>query len=149
MVSEFPLGTWVSFQDGDTDRVHYAKLTSAASVTGTGPYVHTLTFANHGFKTGNNMPASAKIVKVNRVEVGSTEEDVYFSAKIIGILPAGNKPIGLLIPKMRIMRGFNLAFASDNYGNMPFEFQPMDLVPTDTNYAEFLDKGPVALFSPT
>jgi len=143
----YPSGAWVSFQDAGTDRVHVAKLSAATTKTGAGPYEHTLTFANHGFKAGDDMPAGSVISVVNRVDVGSKADQPFFAAKIVSILPEGNKPIVILVPKLRITKGYNLNFATDNFGNMPFEFTPYELTSTDANYAEFLDKGLAMLLS--
>jgi hypothetical protein len=146
----FPVGSWISFQIAHTDSVHIAKISATTTVSGTAPSItHTLTFANHGVKTGMSFPTGTKINKVNRLEVGATDLNINYAAKVIGILPDGNKPVSLLIPKVRIIRGFNMSFTTDNYGNMPFEFQPMDLTVGDPFYAEFHEKGPVALFMST
>ena len=42
-----------------------------------------------------------------------------------------------MIPKLRVVRGFNLAFTTDDYANLPLEFTVYDLVPTDTFYSDF------------
>ncbi len=150
VAADFPLGSWVAIQHPTIpDAVHYVKLSSAANATGSGPFVHTLTFAGYGFKVFNDMPVGAKIQRVNRLDVGSPAEQPFLSAKIVGVLPEKQEPVTLLIPKLRVMKGFSVAFTSQNFGNMPFEFQPYDLVPTDQFYAEFAQRGPVALFSPT
>lgn len=150
VTAEFPAGAWVSIQDPtNTDNVHYVKLSAAATKTGTAPTItHTLTFANFGFKTGNNMPLGAKVQRVNRTDVGSKTEQPFLACKVIGILPERNEPVGFLMPKVRITRGFNVAFTTDNFANMPFQIQPYDLVATDPFYSEF-GAAPVAMYSPT
>lgn len=138
-----PINAWIALQDGTSDHVHYALLTVATSVTGTGPYLHTVTFANQGLKTGNNflVASGSTISIVNRMDLGSPEDQLYYSAKIVTILPEADQPIGILLPKVRIIKGFSAMFATDHYGMMPFELQPLSLIPSDIFYATFQGKG--------
>lgn len=147
--SSFPVGAWISIQDPSLpDTVHYAKLTDS-TVTGAGPFTHTLTFANHGLKDANNFPVNSKIQRVNLVPVGSTDAQPFLAMKVVGLLPEKNEPVGLLLPKVRITRGFTVAFTTENFGNMPFQFQPYELVSTDPFYSQFASVGPAKLFAPT
>lgn len=83
-----------------------------------------------------DIPLGAVVKKVNVIPVGSKDEQPYFAAKIAGVLVSGEKVV-IEIPKIRIVRGFNMAFSVDNFGNLPMEFTLYDLVTTDTLYAEF------------
>lgn len=140
---DFTAGTWVMIQEAGSDRVHVAKLSgNATHATG----VTTLTFTGFPTPADVTFAAGSKVFRVNRIDVGSKAEQPFLGAKIIGILPEGNKPIAILIPKIRITKGFALAFQSDQYGNLPFEFTPYELVSTDTFYSEFVDKGVAAVF---
>ena len=78
----------------------------------------------------------ATVYVVNVVDVGSKADQPFLSAKIAGKL-ANGKHVVILIPKIRITKGFNMGFTSDNYGNMPFEFAVYDLVSTDLAYTYF------------
>jgi hypothetical protein len=80
--------------------------------------------------------AGATVLKVNSIGAGSKTEQPFYSAKIAGKL-ANGEPIVMLIPKLRIVQGFNLAFSSDDYANMPFEFTVYDLVDDDPHFAFF------------
>lgn len=82
------------------------------------------------------IPAGTKVYKVHAIDVGSKEEQPFLGAKIAGRLADGT-PIVVLIPKVRITRGFTMAFGTENYGNLPFEFQVYDLVTTDDHYDDF------------
>lgn len=151
-VSLFPIGQWVMFQDGTSDHVHYAQLTGTTTTSGTAPTIsHTLTFANQGLKAGNSflMIAASTVAAVNRMDIGSPEDQQYYSCKVVAIMPEGDKPIGVLLPKVRIIRGFNAMFATDHYGNMPFEMQPLSLIPSDVNYTTFQGKGAGMLMATT
>ena len=85
--------------------------------------------------------AGVEVLKVSRIDIGSKEDQAFFSAKIAGKAVNG-EPIVILIPKMRIVQGFNIGFSSDDYANMPFEFTLYDQVPADPYYA--FSKGAMA-----
>ena len=135
LTGTFPSGSWIMLQDASsTDHVHVAKLSGATTKSGSAPYTHTLTFANQGLKTGNDFPVASVISVMNTMDIGIKDEQEFFSAKVVGVLPEDTKPFTLLFPKIRILRGFNVSFTTDNFANMPFEFQPYELLPGDTNY---------------
>lgn len=83
-----------------------------------------------------DIPDDAPVKLVNNIGIGSKDDQPFYAAKIAGKLANGDKVV-ILIPKLRIVKGFNMAFTTDNYGNLPMEFTLYDLVNTDTFYAEF------------
>lgn len=84
-----------------------------------------------------SLPSGAVVRKVNSIRVGNKDsENAFFSAKVVGKL-VNQKDVVLLFPKIRITGGFTLQFQTNDYGNLPFEFSPLDLVNTDTHFAEF------------
>lgn len=132
--SKFPIGSWVAIQSAasnKSDNVHIAKVT-AVSYAAT---VMTVTFT--GYPVTNGFVAGDKIFRVMDIPIGSKKEQPFLAAKIVGIMPEGNEPLTLLIPKLRITKGFHLAFQGDNFGNLPYEFKPYAQVATDPNYTEF------------
>lgn len=78
----------------------------------------------------------AVVKKVNRIDVGSKEDQPFFAAKVAGKLANGEQVV-LLIPKIRITAGFNLSFTVSDYANLPIEFTVYDPVSTDPFYADF------------
>lgn len=82
------------------------------------------------------IPSGAKVSVVNGIDIGSKEDQPFFSAKIAGKLADGT-PVVILIPKIRITNGFNVSFTTDDFGNLPFEFTVYDVVSTDPMYSEF------------
>lgn len=101
---------------------------------------YTLTF-DRPIPEGFNFIAGDRVHKVNLIPVGSAEDQPTLAAKVVGILPEGKKPVTIIIPKLRISNGFNLSFQTDQYGNMPYEFTPMEQVMSDPLYKEYGDKG--------
>lgn len=85
-----------------------------------------------------DIPVGAKVYKVNTIKGGSLEDQPYLCAKIAGKLTNGTQVV-LYLPKIRITKGFTMAFSSQDYGNLPLEFQIYDLVSTDADYADFAD----------
>lgn len=90
---------------------------------------------------GFHFIAGDRVHKANLIPVGAGESQPTLAAKVVGILPENNMPITIIMPKIRITNGFNVAFQTDQYGNMPFEFTPFEQVPSDPLYAEYGDKG--------
>lgn len=82
------------------------------------------------------LPVGTVISRVHILNVGSTAQDRNFAAKVIGQL-ANGRWITLLFPKVRISSGLNMAFQTDNYGNMPFEMMPLKVLQSDPFFAEF------------
>lgn len=142
---DYATGDWISIQSvANPDLTHLAVLSGVPTYVST-----TLTFNFTAWAIGanTNFIVGDKVSKVERVNVGSKLEQPFLGAKVVGILPEANKPITLIIPKLRITRGFSLAFTSDNYGNLPFEFTPFELVAADPFYTEFLNLGVMGVFS--
>ena len=85
--------------------------------------------------------AGDRVHKANIIPVGSAEAQPTMAAKVVGILPEDQKPITIIFPKIRITNGFNVAFQTDQYGNMPYEFTPFEQVASDPLYAEYGNEG--------
>lgn len=117
-------GDTIMIVAGEDDHVVIRKVVSVASNNIT---------VNHALP---DIGAGAVVRKVNVIDVGSKDDQPYYAAKIAGILASGEKVV-IEIPKLRIVRGFNMAFATDNFGNLPIEFTVYDLVSTDTLFGEF------------
>lgn len=100
----------------------------------------TLTF-ERPIPEGFSFVAGDRVRRVNLIPVGSAEAQPTLGAKIVGILPEGKEPVTIIIPKLRITNGFSLGFQTDQYGNMPFEFTPLEQTPKDPFYKEYGDKG--------
>jgi len=120
-VGDIPSGATVLIQNPDQPDEVYVVATTAATTDnlGTGPY--TLTTEKLPVAVG----AGWTVWIVNEIAAGSFEQDDYFCAKIAGTLSANNEPIVVVIPKLKITRGFNLAFSETDYSNLPFELSPI------------------------
>lgn len=126
--AKFTVGDWIAIQDGASDKIYVRKVTAIALD------VLTLHLA-----LPNAIAAGATVKKSQIIDIGSKANQPFLGCKIVGTLADGDS-IGLIFPKVRITRGFNVAFTSDNFGNMPFELQMYDLVATDALYSEFQNR---------
>ena len=126
---------WIMIQEGDDDKVFYRRIVTVAT--------NTLTL-NASLPVA--LTSGCVVRKVNVIDVGSTVDQPYLSAQIVGSLADGTE-IGLYIPKLRITAGFSLGFTTDNFGNLPLEFTLYDLTSDDPNYALFSGKQAM-LFTP-
>lgn len=117
---DIPSGAQLLIQKADApDFVYPAK--TVASTTGTGPYVVTVDELPAGISFG----VGDVVWVVNEIDAGSTEQDQYFCAKIVGTLSANDEPIAVVMPKLKVARGFNLSFSETDYSNLPFELTPL------------------------
>lgn len=91
--------------------------------------------------SGWSFSVGDKVYPVSVIPVGADRPQPYLGVKIVGVLPNGNEPVTIILPKAKITSGMTLAFNTDNYGNLPFEFTPYDLTADDDNYETFKDYG--------
>lgn len=133
-------GGGASFTAGDFAVIQHLANDTVAVVKIASISVDTLTIA-----AGWTMPANTtftttgtRVFRVRReIQVGASTENSLFGVKIVGVLPEQKRPVVLIFPKVRITKGMSLAFDSQNFSNMPFEFKPYVLLPTDTHFAKF------------
>lgn len=130
--ADWEAGDYGAMQDGDSpDKVHIFKVASVA--------VDAVTL-DEGFAipaTVTYSKLTTKIYKVRNIKVGAVPEQPVFGVKMVGLLPGSGQPVTLIFPKVKITKGLNLAFQTNDFANMPFEFTPYALVAADPFYAEF------------
>lgn len=128
----YVVGDFLVMQDTvNNDIVHVGKVASKATDTLTLVAAYTIPTTTV-FAT-----ATTIIYRVRNMQIGAVNSIAYFGIKIVGILPESGEPITCLFPKCRVSKGIGLAFQSDNYSNIPFEFSPMAVLPADPFYADF------------
>lgn len=122
----FAVGDWILIQDPTTpDDAIVRKIASiATNVITTNPNIE------------RNLANASIVRRVNVVDVGSKEEQPFFSAMVLGTLADGTE-ISVCLPKVRVTNGLNLSFQTNDYGNMPIELGIYDLTPTDPHFAQF------------
>lgn len=120
------VGEWILIQDPTTpDDAVFRKITTIATNTiTTNPNIQ------------RNLANGSTVRRVNFVEVGSKQEQPFFSAVVHGILANGDE-VSIGLPKVRVTNGLNLSFQTNDYGNMPIELGIYDLTPSDPHYAIF------------
>jgi hypothetical protein len=127
--ADFAAGDWVLMQTTDSDDVYVGKVASKST--------DTLTMAS-GYPIKRSWAvATTTVYRVHSINVGGQARQPQYGIKLVGNLPESGEPCVLIFPKVKITKGINLAFQTDNFSNMPFEFTPYTLLPADAHYAEF------------
>jgi len=136
-IGDIPVGATVMLQraNGEDDYVYPARVTAATTVA-TGDYTVTIAVpAGVAFAAGDN------VWVVNEVPLGSQDDQDFFSLKIAGTLSNYDKPVVMIIPKVKISKGFQINFSETDYGSMPFEFTPFYLNSTEAAVGRMAEIG--------
>jgi len=139
--TSFVIGQWISIavNDGYAESSLMRKIMNKVT--------NTLTL-NAPIPTGVTVPNGAAVAVVNAVKVADkSQQPPFLSAKIVGSL-ANGQIVTLLIPKVRITKGFDMSFGNQDFGNLPFELAVMDLTSADTGYAELAGASALVLQKP-
>jgi hypothetical protein len=133
VTTAFAAGKWFFIQEGTDDYVYVAKVLSSTY----GAPNTTITFTGYAIPTGMTFStANGRIGLLNKIDFDPTAVSGFMAARIIGTMKNDSgRPITLHFPKIRITKGFNLRFATDNFGNLPFEFSPYTPTPSDAGYS--------------
>lgn len=118
-IGDVPNGATILIQNPDQPDEVYPLTVTDDTVDNTGTYTVTTEALPVDVAVGWT------VWVVNAVDAGSFDQDDYFCAKIVGKLSANDEPIMVIIPKMKITRGFNVSFSETDYSNLPFEFSPI------------------------
>jgi|26BtaG_2_1085354.scaffolds.fasta_scaffold00023_85 hypothetical protein len=133
---DIEVGSWVSVRDPISENIVLGTVKTTSGLTDGTAATATIEVEVPDSTMAWEVPAGAYVSLVTVLDVGSTDVDRDFAAKVQGQL-ANGKWITLLIPKMRVSSGLTMAFGTDNFGNTPFEFTPLKVTPSDTYYAPF------------
>lgn len=117
---DIPSGATLLLQKAnEPDNVY--PCTATANASGAGP----LTVSIEALPDGVSFSAGDTLWVMNQVEAGRTGQDEYFCVKIVGTLSAEDEPLAIIMPKVKISKGFNLSFSETDYSNLPFELMPL------------------------
>lgn len=73
---------------------------------------------------GMTFPQGSRVWVVNEVGVGSIAEQDFFKVKVTGTLSNNERPVTLVLPKVKVTKGFQIQFDEGNYTSMPFSIDP-------------------------
>lgn len=138
-------GAYIFIHDkgGNRDNIHLAKVKTVTGAANAATL--TLEAANavpSAFKAG------AEVGVIDKFEAGVKTEQEFYSMKVVGILPEGSQPIVLLVPKIRIIRGFNVNFSTDDFQSMPWEFSAFEPVTGDGTVGDLPNGGVMSVLVP-
>lgn len=125
-IGDIPSGSLLLIQDPNQPDKVWPVLTTAAA-TGSGPFSVTIPAA----PAGMTFPIGANVWVANQLDMGSQAPLDYFCMKIAGTMTSNNKPVVGIFPKVKITKGFNVAFSETAYGNLPFEVSPYFLTASE------------------
>ena len=87
---------------------------------------------------------SVALERINPIGVGQRKVQPFLGAKVIGTL-ANDEYVTLIFPKIRVTSSFSMAFTTNDYGNLPFEFTVYDMLDSDTDHEIFEKYGQALL----
>lgn len=143
----FLAADWIMLQNQSQDGVHIGQLASNSTWDDPTDALSLTLTAGTTIDTDLDFAVDDLVMKVTRIDVGSKLAQPYLAAKIVSVMPDQNTPVTILIPKLRVTRGFTLNFSSEQFSNLPFEFTPYEVVSTDPNYSLFANRGVASIFS--
>lgn len=132
--SSFTVGKWFFLQTnaGGRDVVHVAKVSAVAYSS---PDT-TVTFTGFATPTGVDFAvATTRVGLINKMDVLNETENVTFSCRIVGLMAKDKRPVIIHMPKVKVTRGFNMNFSTENFGNLPFELTPYQPIVGDPGYS--------------
>jgi hypothetical protein len=125
-VGDIPVGATILIQRKDSaDYVFPVRVTATTTVS-TADYTVTV-----AIPAGVSFAAGDTVWVVNEVPVGSQTTEDFFQIKAVGVLSNYDKPMALILPKVKIRSGFQINFSETDYGNMPFQFDPYYLTSSE------------------
>ena len=117
---DIPNGATILIQVPGSGKDYVLPVRVTAATTAAAPdYTVTAEIPN-----GMAFPAGSKVWVVNEIGVADTAEQDFFKVKVVGTLSNNERPITLVLPKVKISKGFQIQFDEGNYTSMPFEFMP-------------------------
>jgi hypothetical protein len=130
------VGDYVSLRNPNSENILMGKVSAVTGITAGTASTATMTVDIADLNSTQTIAAGTLVSVVNVLDIGSTDVDYDLSAKVSGQLANGTW-VTFLFPKVRITSGLSIAFTTDNFGNIPFEFTPLKASASDPYYAEF------------
>lgn len=137
VAGDIPVGATIMIQkaDGNDDYVYPVRVT-AATVLATNDFTVTV-----AIPAGISFAAGDTVWVVNEIPLGDQGDQDYFSLKIAGTLSNYDKPVVMILPKVKVSKGFQINFSETDYGSMPFEFTPYYLTQTEAAVGRMAEIG--------
>ena len=134
--ANYPAGEWVIVQANTTYEVDKVFLSKIESVSYDAGYQQLTITLVDCLPVGFNFSIGDNVIRQNMVAVGSMEPNAFYGVKIVGQLPNG-KPMTFICPKIKITEGFNVAFLTGDFSNMPFVMKSYKQLPADPLYTDY------------
>ena len=121
----FAVNDWIMIQGATDDEIYVDQITALVSTAAT---------LAHGIPAV--VASGSAVKKITRSALASSVDQPFLSMAAVGKMADGSQ-VKLVVPKIRITKGFNLHFDTKNYGNLPFEATVFRPVSTDPIYTGF------------
>lgn len=123
-------GMFLAFRMGTKDNVQVRKIVSIAGSVVT---------LNYGLPKAMavGVPVTANVF----MPMGGTDDQPFLSAKLVGQL-ANGRVVTILLPKVRLTAGLNVAFQTGDFQSMPVSLRIYDQLPTDPFYVDYATATP-------
>lgn len=126
-LGDIPAGSTLLIQRESTGEIDYVFPTmSSGATTGTGPFVIPIA-SPYVIPANMSFAVNDTVWIVSPISIASSIDDELFGVKITGSLTNFNRPVTVVFPKVRISKGFTIAFNETQYSSMPWELQPIIL----------------------
>lgn len=125
LATGFAVNDWIMLQGATDDEIYVDQIATLVSTAAT---------LVHGIPA--IVASGSAVKKITRTAMASSADQPFMSMAAVGKLADGSQ-VKVVVPKIRITKGFTLHFDTKNYGNMPFETTVYRPVSTDPIYTGF------------
>lgn len=124
-LGDIPAGSTILLQrpGGENDYVFPTK-SSGAATGASSPFTVPIA-GDYAIPAGMSFPVGTRVWIVSPVPFGDIDADDLFCAKITGTLSNFDRPVTFVAPKVRMVRGFQVAYNETQYSSMPWEMKPL------------------------
>ncbi len=129
-INDIPSGSTLLVQRPSPNQDYVFPTKSSGAATGpTSPFTVPIA-ANYAIPAGMSFPIGSKVWVVPALRP-TIDQDDLFGIKITGTLDSYDRPVTVILPKVRVSKGFSLSFSETEYGGMPWELMPLLMSATE------------------
>lgn len=129
-LGDIPAGSTLLVQRPSPNQDYVFPTKSSGAATGAASPWTVPIAANYAIPAGMSFPIGSLVWVVPALRP-TVDQDDLFCVKITGTLDSYDRPVTVVLPKVRVSRGFNLSFTETEYGGMPWELMPLLMSATE------------------
>ena len=143
-LGDIPAGSTLLVQRPSPSQDYVFPTKSSGAATGAASPWTVPIAANYAIPAGMSFPIGSLVWVVPALRPNIDQDDL-FCVKVTGTLDSYDRPVTVVLPKVRVSRGFNLSFTETEYGGMPWELMPLLMSATEAT-DRLADIGTSAFF---